>query len=73
MKILFPDTVRYNGGARKVSKNSIASSLGKNADKGDTPKVKNDKKNKKMKKLMKSDFLRQKAQKKIFQLFFSFF
>ena len=26
-----------------------------------------------MKKLMKSDFLRQKAQKKIFQLFFHFF
>ena len=47
LTIYFSDTVRYNGGARKVSKNSIASSLGKNASKDDTPKVKNDKKIKK--------------------------
>ena len=72
MKILFPDTVRYNGGARKVSKNSIASSLGKTSDKMlHTGGQKNEKNEKKLKKLIESGFSHQKAQKTFLIYFFN--
>ena len=73
LKILFPDTVRYDGGACKRILTSIGFIGGKTSDEG---RASERQKNEKSEKIEKNDliiFLRSVGSKIVFQLFFQVF
>ena len=73
LKILFPDTVRYDGGTCKRILTSIGFIAGKTSNEGRASERQKNEKSKKIEKIDRIIFFRSVGSKIVFQLFFQVF